>query len=313
MDYRKFVIRPFGGLGNRLWALDSFASLCKDIGLKKFTMIWEKEENLNCSFSDLFQDVEHIEVLEIHPFNKFQFNTYWQIYNSFPPNHYKYPLFHTLFGREKTIQRRMYDSDVEQAIMENFNFKKLARNRSVYIATNRRFYSQTTYSTYLKPVDRLQNKIDEIVSLFTSSTVVGVHLRRGDHMLTREGSPVEAFISLMENEIASDKSTSFFLSTDSIDEGQVLISRFGDRVLTRNRNLDRNSTRGIQDALIDIYCLSRCSKLIGSLSSSFSDVAAKIGNIPLLIPIRKSYNWEILQQEPWLFKILSFDFRVVEI
>ena len=312
MDHRKFVIRPFAGLGNRLWALDSCASLCKDIGVKKFTLVWEKGPEINCRFADLFQRTDFIEVIETIPFCKFRFESYRNIYNILPPHDYRYPLFNALFGRERRVQMKLYDGDMEEAIINNFDFRQLAGYESVYISTNRRFYQPAVFNTYLGPVAGLQEQIDEVVSGFAPHTV-GVHLRRGDHVYALEGSPIEAFIRVMESEIAVDAGTVFFLSTDSGAEKRMLIERFGARIITRKSNLDRNSTEGAQDALIDMFCLSKCNKVIGSIWSSFSDVAARIGNIPLLIPVSKRFKWENYQNEGRFFKTLWFDYRIVDV
>ena len=52
---------------------------------------------------------------------------------------------------------------------------------------------------------------------------------------------------------------------------------------TDNRNFIHNDPRGIQDAVIDLYSLANCRKLIGSYWSSFSEVAAQLRGIELVI------------------------------
>ena len=46
-------------------------------------------------------------------------------------------------------------------------------------------------------------------------------------------------------------------------------------------------------AMVDLYCLAKCSKIYGSHGSSFSDVAARIGNIPLKVmkKVWGQYEW----------------------
>lgn len=48
----------------------------------------------------------------------------------------------------------------------------------------------------------------------------------------------------------------------------------------------RQDENGIADAVVDLFILSRTQRLYGSYWSSFSEVAAQIGNIPLEI-VRK--------------------------
>jgi hypothetical protein len=57
--------------------------------------------------------------------------------------------------------------------------------------------------------------------------------------------------------------------------------QYGDRIITYEKVLDRNQQKGIQDALVDMYCLAGCQKIIGSYFSSFSEVAAQINGIEL--------------------------------
>jgi len=71
----------------------------------------------------------------------------------------------------------------------------------------------------------------------------------------------------------------FFLATDSPEEEQDMKKLFGDRIITFAKKLDRNNPEAIQDALVDLLCLSKTRKIIGSFYSSFSDIAADIGYI----------------------------------
>ena len=45
--------------------------------------------------------------------------------------------------------------------------------------------------------------------------------------------------------------------------------------------LDRDSRAGIEDALIDMLALSRCSKILGSYQRTFSLIPSIMGGIPL--------------------------------
>jgi hypothetical protein len=39
----------------------------------------------------------------------------------------------------------------------------------------------------------------------------------------------------------------------------------------------------MQESVVDLFCLSRMSKIYGSYWSSFSEVAAEIGNVDLIV------------------------------
>ena len=49
------------------------------------------------------------------------------------------------------------------------------------------------------------------------------------------------------------------------------------------QSVRRDTLAGMQDAVVDLFCLSRTRKLLGSYWSSFSDMAAELSGIPLQI------------------------------
>lgn len=121
--------------------------------------------------------------------------------------------------------------------------------------------------------------VDTLSAQFDQDTV-GLHIRRRDNRKSIRHSPTDAFIAAMEDAVANNPETRFFLATDSPAEEARLRRHFGDRILTRRRKLSRLHTSGLQDALVDLILLSRTSRVIGSHWSSFSEVAAEIGRIP---------------------------------
>ena len=69
-----------------------------------------------------------------------------------------------------------------------------------------------------------------------------------------------------------------------MEEEKRLREVFPDRILSnQNRCLRRDSREGIQDALLDLYSLASTRKIIGSYFSSFTDIAADMHKIPLVI------------------------------
>ena len=91
-------------------------------------------------------------------------------------------------------------------------------------------------------------------------------------------------IKAMEAEIAADPDVKFFLATDDKDEETLLRKTFPGKIVSNeNRTLRRDSLDGMYDALLDLFCLAACKKIIGSYCSSFTDTAASLGNIPKLI------------------------------
>ncbi len=75
----------------------------------------------------------------------------------------------------------------------------------------------------------------------------------------------------------------FFLSTDDLSVEKELKALFGDKIICFEKELSRDSLIGIQHALVDMYCLSKCAMIYGSYWSSFSAMAAQLTQIKLEI------------------------------
>ncbi|MBZ4657917.1 MAG: hypothetical protein JG771_1053, partial [Methermicoccus sp.] len=89
------------------------------------------------------------------------------------------------------------------------------------------------------------------------------------------------FVQRMREELQLYPETKFYVASDSRLEKNRMITAFGDRIIVLpDVDTSRNSVRGMQDALVELYVLSRTNKIFGSHQSSYSETAAQIGNIP---------------------------------
>lgn len=113
---------------------------------------------------------------------------------------------------------------------------------------------------------------------------VGIHIRRTDNRPAIGKSSTECFIECMKKELDSDPDTRFYLATDDLEEERIIRAAFPGRILSNEKRcLRRDSAEGIQDALLDLYCLANTRKIIGSYFSSFTDIAADMRKIPKII------------------------------
>ena len=111
---------------------------------------------------------------------------------------------------------------------------------------------------------------------------MGVHIRRTDNVHSIKGSPTSAFFKIMDK---YPPTTLFYLSTDDIKERYAVLNRYPGRLLPRaTLNLERHTLKGVEGAVMEFFALARCSEVVGSVSSSFSELAALYGDVPLLIP-----------------------------
>ena len=91
----------------------------------------------------------------------------------------------------------------------------------------------------------------------------------------------------MEEEVEKHPNVVFYLATDDFAVKNEICRRFGGKVLTLPTPTCRKSLAGIQNAVVDLWCLAHTKRLIGSYWSSFTDTAAELGRIPVTI-VRKS-------------------------
>jgi hypothetical protein len=82
-----------------------------------------------------------------------------------------------------------------------------------------------------------------------------------------------------------------FLCSDDERVKQGFRRRYGGRLLTyessgggNDASVDRQTARGVQQALRDLLTLSRTEKIVGTYNSSFSWLASMWGKVPLELP-----------------------------
>jgi len=114
-------------------------------------------------------------------------------------------------------------------------------------------------------------------SIVGNNKPIGVHIRRTDNERAIKFSPSSEFWREMAQHTGM-----FYVASDSEEERVTAMQQFPGRILIGpSRILGR--TAGCFDAVLDFYCLSRCSTIIGSYYSSFSEVASQYGGSTLKI------------------------------
>lgn len=264
---RILEVEPLGGLANRMRVINSAYWLATDLQ-RKLNVTWTPSKGLNSKFSDLFIIPHDFTVTEHRP-------TIFQQYNLYKIH---FLLKSLNFNKSiKLLKEKTLDQD-------KYSNKELAKYRRIFITSVHQFYGPDRQFYAFEPIDYLKQRIDEVIGKFNKKTI-GVHIRRTDNRLSIEKSSTDKFITIMNNYLSNDPETNFFLSTDNKSEEDKLIKLFGSKIVSTKKELSRNSIQGIRDALVDLYSLGNTKKILGSYYSSFSEVAAKINNIPLEIVI----------------------------
>lgn len=270
------TLRPSGGLCNRMLAVDSAVKLCKYLK-KDLNIHWLKNHYLNASFFELFEPIQDSDfkiTFEITD-KKSRLYSEREFYKP------KQRLYNSLLKIYQSLffNKIINGYNVPMLFDQGYDFRKLGKYNNVLISSWSRFMPGQIDTSLFKPTSAIQSRIDELTSLFTENTI-GIHIRRGDHKRSIALSPTAAFIDRMNEEIMKNANTRFFVASDSEEDKTLLKSRFGDRMITSNMDKgDRNSTNGMQDAVVDLYCLASTKHIIGSFYSTFSLVASELNQI----------------------------------
>ena len=260
--YTMLIIQPSGGLCNRMRVINSGRELARR-RKEKLLVLWYLCPELNCPFESLFQPVTDPDIKIIN------------IRSLYDPRKLFYQLTASQrFGNDDILQNK-----TDGTLHEDF-FRSLKRN--VYLFTWEHFYPVSDYSLY-RPAPALQERIDSFTREF-APRCTGVHIRRTDNAISMGKSTTEQFIAEMEKELSLHPEARFFLATDDQTEEDRLRALFPGKIISnQSRTIDRNSVAGMHDALLDLYCLAACDKLIGSYWSSFTDIAADMRGIEKVI------------------------------
>lgn len=265
---KKIVINPVAGLCNRM----RFISSAIYVGFvlnRKIVINWNKANNCAFEFEDLFEPINLPNVVFCgNRITKILYRT------DGPKTFNSFTLLRKILGYQHIIN---YDYDKEKIGIE----KIVKPAKDVYIQS---FFSVSRHyslSKIFKPVSEIQSKIDKVTAKFNSNTI-GVHIRRTDHKDAIAFSSISDYENMMIGEIKSCPSSNFYLATDDEDVKHSLMEKFGDKIICYSAPLTRNSVEGMKAALVDLYCLSKTTKIYGSKGSSYSEIAAELGNIDLL-------------------------------
>jgi len=262
------VVEPEGGLGNRLRVIHSAVQLSKATG-HSLLVRWVEKRGMMCLYRDLFMEPDLFTVKDIRR----------KIFNRVTS--------YLLSGNLSDIVRKMrydvilYNREIQENLHKKTDFRELVENRSkIFIKANQFFFEGDEGFFSPAPSKYISSRVERIVKNFDGNTV-GIHIRGTDNRKSREMSPVSLFIDKMDYLLTHFPETRFYLSTDSAETRKMILNRFGtDKILFQNDiELSRDSRSGIEDAYIDMLCLSETKKIYGSYWSSFAAVAGSIGGI----------------------------------
>jgi len=265
---------PTSGLGNRLRIIATSIRLARE-GNKKLRIYWNRNFELNAAFDKLFEYPLNISIKPIPLKYKI-----WIGMRRFSSKLFGFENWYlSLFKFDFVFLDKMI-TDVLQSRLNLQMEVNRANNVLICSYEEVNYFDLPDYKLF-KPVASIQKEIDKHVHQFKPSTI-GVHIRATDHITAIINSPFYLFENKIEEELRLNNDATFFVATDDEDYQNKLLRKFGsEKILFHKKVFRRDVTEGITDAVVDLFCLSKTSKIYGSYHSSFSYVAARIGQIPV--------------------------------
>ncbi|MBL0300425.1 MAG: hypothetical protein IPQ23_01795 [Cytophagaceae bacterium] len=268
----KIDLVPFGGLGNRMRVLNSAIFLGKETKLE-ISVCWFKKAELYADFHEIFETAG----CSID-FKKGLKNKIWQMF--FKQIYiFKYPRFY------KFLLSFFYDEiilDKDLIKISQIDLKESLKNKKrVLIATCYEFFPFPDFNNFKLNY----HLIDKINYFEVNKSYIGIHIRRTDHLEIKSESTLENYYEELDNQLKINPNVRFYLATDDFNTKRDFLEKYQGRVKVQDVSLERTSEEGIFGAVIDIYNLSRCSKIICNPKSSFAVMASKIGSIKPIIKV----------------------------
>ncbi|MCR5417972.1 MAG: hypothetical protein K6E84_03575 [Lachnospiraceae bacterium] len=240
-------------------AINSALILAEKRG-EKLHVLWNVNAELGCPFEELFLPTDRFTLRNFH--------------TKYDPGKLFLQFTNHRIGNEDIRSNR------DEMGLKKEYFESLPSR--LFIATEEHFFPNHDYSAFA-PSAEILARADAITKGY-GKRCVGIHIRRTDNKPAIGKSSTDAFVSAMEKELTAHPETVFFLATDDLSEEKKLRELFPDKILSHeDRDLSRASVSGIKDALLDLICLSRTEKIIGSFFSSFTDIAADMNGIEKII------------------------------
>lgn len=268
MSMPHLTLVPIGGLCNRLRAIASVRHLLHHDALLHVDVAWQANDECAATWSELFAP------------------TCWeQEQLSFRPARWSDALARLRNLHLPSLLRRWQGYDAQwpnfQSSLTPYELsQKLRAHRHIYIATGYELLPTPPSAWHaLQPQPWISERIEALSQQIDAHTI-GLHIRRTDNAMSRLHSPDHLWTVAIERAIEHDAVVRFYLATDDANLKSQLLARYPQRIITQPCQGTRSNLQGMEEAVVDLFTLARCSKLLGSYWSSFSDTAATLGHIP---------------------------------
>ena len=269
---RTLSVTVWAGLANRLRALLS-GMVVAAASERRFIMLWPRTRDCAASFDELFanrwpvQDVPLVETIELPAYT----------------GYYCRPLPDVLRSTEQHLALRTPHWLIAPTCLPH-HAPLAARCEALM--------------NELQPQPALVDAVDAFRTAHFRPQMIGVHLRRGDYLFyyrrvtNNLDSSFRAVDKLLKHWPAAgillcsdDGGGDLYKDRGGINTGvhDAFAQRYGPRVVWRPPlSLDRTEVAALQDAVIDLWLLRSVDALVGTVDSSFSELACYGRRIPVI-------------------------------
>ena len=257
-NYKSTIVAACpSGLGNRMKCMVATIKAAEE---KKMVplLYWQKHSLCGCRYNDLFRSMpfaREIDEDEVYSLNKlykhfgdrFEFNKTWTFTSS-------------------------------AGLPLDFKFNKLKKKEIAEFVD---------YFKEFKPTQEIEDVIDAIYYKysddFAAGNVIGVHIRKGDYNVSFDGrqhiSTDQGFHNKMRALLEINPDYKFLICTEDAETEKKLEDLFGkDKMIYfHKQERGRDNPTAMKEALIDLLLLSKCSIILGTFLSTFTEVAWWLG------------------------------------
>lgn len=296
-----------GGLGNRMRVAAAAYAMARRTGVP-MRVLWTSQWGMRCRFDELFEDSPP--ALTGVPLS-FKEGVVTSEYSSQSAANSPSPIGEgagvrlrdakgfekLLFARPtwknlhlpKLLQKMCYRQiilapQIWYLNKDGFDYERWFRQGGTLMTSYRDFCPWTTDDLHrlFRPNAKVRQLVNVRKSAFSPYTI-GLHIRRTDHQQAIDESPLELFTDAIDREAEAHADLRIYLATDDEATKAALFDRYGDRILTSPAEATRESANGIREALVEMLTLSCTQHIYGSAGSTFSPIAACLGDVPITI------------------------------
>lgn len=270
------IVKPRSGLGNRMRAVSSFIYL-KNLINAELQVIWQPDDGLNAEYRDIFQENENFSLIKPNILYSLFVSRSKLLNSKIGIIRYSVKAYNELIKKILQLDVLLLNDEVT-----NLQYiKEICENkRRILIMTGYQCLEYPEGVRSFVPADHINLIINKIVAGFKKN-MIGMHIRRTDHVVSMNKSPIYLFENKILEYIESKRDIGVFLATDDPEVETYFKDKYPEIIFTYEKTFGRDTKEGMLDAVVDLYLLSKTEKIYGSYWSSYSGIASLLGDIKL--------------------------------